>query len=163
SSGSSSVSSSAASSGSSSASSSSGGCMPTLHCTSDLCGSQNDGCGKTIDCGLCQGAACSMDSDCGAGHCIDKVCWGTKWRGMGRACSKAKKGYGTDGACEPIKAGADPDAECADQGVASCGQDGFCDGMGGCERYANGVQCDQGCNDSTDDGHKYISQCASGT
>ena len=40
-------------------------------------------------------------------------------------------------------AGADPDPRgtCADNGAASCGTDGRCDGVGGCHRYAIGTAC----------------------
>src|SRR5262249_31126312 len=59
-----------------------------------------------------------------------------------------------DGTCAPIPAGTDPEAECTDDGAASCGQDGLCDGAGACEKYAGpgcvplpctlGVECSSG-------------------
>ena len=46
------------------------------------------------------------------------------------------------GTCKPVPAGAvDPAGQCRDQGAASCGTDGFCDGAGACQLYAAGTQC----------------------
>ena len=56
---------------------------------------------------------------------------------------------GNVGTCIPADVGTDPRNECADQGVASCGTDGNCDGTGACEKYVAGVACQSaGCSGS---------------
>ena len=50
----------------------------------------------------------------------------------------------------PAEVGTDPRNECDDQGIASCGSDGVCDGAGACRRYPAGVICKQpSCTGST--------------
>jgi MYXO-CTERM domain-containing protein len=91
-----------------------------------------------------QGAACSSAGDCSTGHCADGVCCNTECAGPCQACSAAKKGGGTDGLCQPVLGGTDPDGDCApDPGFpASCGADGACDGNGNCRSFApNGTAC----------------------
>lgn len=46
-----------------------------------------------------------------------------------------------NGVCGAIAAGSDPDGECPDQGAASCGTNGVCDGTGACQKYASGTVC----------------------
>ncbi|MCC6216753.1 MAG: hypothetical protein IT376_17975 [Polyangiaceae bacterium] len=88
-----------------------------------------------------QGEACAVGGECASGYCVDAVCCDTQCAGACVACTAALKGAGADGGCGPIAAGADPASECADQGVASCGTDGACDGAGQCRRYAAGTEC----------------------
>jgi hypothetical protein len=136
------------------------------------CGSGADGCGGTVNCnngmkdgsetgvdcgggGGCatkcgNGTACNAGTDCTSTFCADGVCCGSACAGTCSACTAALKGAGADGTCGPIKLGTDPDGECADQGAATCGTDGMCDGASACRKYANGTVCvAQSCSGST--------------
>src|SRR5207245_2340920 len=49
---------------------------------------------------------------------------------------------GSTGACTAVTAGGvDPAGMCLDQGPASCGNDGACNGAGACRKYAIGTVC----------------------
>ncbi len=61
---------------------------------------------------------CQEDSDCMACH----VC-------------------GEDKHCRPADAGTDPKDDCLQDPPATCGQDGTCDGQGGCRFYGPDVEC----------------------
>jgi cysteine-rich repeat protein len=109
-------------------------------------GNQNsgDGCSST-----CQvegalkpnGQACSAANQCQSTFCVDGVCSNTACTGLCQSPLAAKKGGGADGVCGNIGGGLDPDAECGDQGAASCGTNGFCNGAGACQLYAAGTPC----------------------
>jgi hypothetical protein len=128
------------------------------------CGSISDGCGGSLDCDdhvqnggevgvdcggpvascstrCAQGRTCLAASDCGSGYCVDGVCCGSACTGTCQACSAARKGSGFDGVCGTTRIGTDPDDECSDQGAASCGTSGSCDGSGACQRYPAGTVC----------------------
>lgn len=88
------------------------------------------------------GTACSSQSQCGSGlTCVDGVCCTTDCTGTCKACSAAKKGSGVDGYCGPIKAGTDPDSECANTAASGCGTTGMCDGAGKCSLWPAGTTC----------------------
>jgi hypothetical protein len=87
---------------------------------------------------LPDGDSCITGADCLSGECADDVCCDTPCAGACEAC----RGQGNDGVCEPIAAGTDPDAECANDGQASCGQNGSCDGNGACGLWTSGTICD---------------------
>jgi Concanavalin A-like lectin/glucanases superfamily len=89
------------------------------------------------DGGLALGAGCSTGPECATGLCIDNVCCATRCQGVCVACNVA----GAEGRCSPVAAGEDPAGECAMDPVATCGQDGTCDGAGACGRYRVGTQC----------------------
>ncbi len=90
---------------------------------------------------LIQGLSCQRGEECESGHCADGVCCDTACNGLCVACSAERIGGGTDGTCAPITAGADPDSECEDQGSASCGTSGACDGNGACQLYPTNTVC----------------------
>ena len=83
------------------------------------------------------GAACAVASDCASGFCVTGVCCATACTGTCRSCAIA----GSEGQCIAVPAGADPLSQCADEGAASCGHDGACDGAGACRHYASGTVC----------------------
>jgi len=89
-------------------------------------------CGK-----LPLGAACAMGPDCASGICAQGVCCQSACTGTCMSCALT----GTAGTCATVPAGADPLDQCADQGPASCGTDGTCDGTGACRLYASGATC----------------------
>jgi len=142
------------------------GCTPkTCADLNRTCGTASDGCGNMlscddgmqngtetdVDCGggtgnscsqLCAlGKKCTKGSDCTNGFCVDGVCCNSSCTGTCQACSAVKKGGGTDGTCGPIAVDTDPDNECTDQGVMSCGFNGTCNGAGACAKYASGTVC----------------------
>lgn len=94
------------------------------------------------------GDSCASSSECISGFCVDGYCCDSACDSPCEACSAAKKGDGTDGTCGPVKAGTDPDEECAEEQPSSCGQTGYCDGNRACARFADGTRCaDAGCVD----------------
>jgi len=128
-------------------------CAPYV-CAANAC---KDPCASNADClggnfcdkGVCKskqtnGSQCTASADCTSGYCVDGVCCATACTGTCQACSAAKKGGGQDGECEPIKDGSDPDAECPDDGAATCKRDGTCNGTGLCRFYTKGTTCKPG-------------------
>lgn len=89
------------------------------------------------------GAACASDCECLSGSCVDDVCCQTACDGPCEVCS-------VGGACEPAAPGTDPRSACADEGAASCGQNGTCDDKGACALYLEGVECgEKVCTEAT--------------
>jgi len=137
----------------------------TCGAVSDACGGMlscndgmKDGTETDVDCGggttcaikCAQGKKCAANSDCTSNFCVDGVCCNSACAGACQACTAAKKGAGADGACGSVAAGTDPDNECTDQGAATCGTNGVCDGAGACAKYAAGTTCVAAfCNGST--------------
>ena len=92
------------------------------------------------------GATCATAADCASGFCVEGVCCATACGGTCRSCAVA----GSEGRCIDVPDGTDPLDHCADQGAASCGTDGACDGSGACRKYASGTVCGApSCGDGT--------------
>jgi len=87
------------------------------------------------------GSACGTDGECKSEHCVDGVCCNTACDSDCMACTGALKGGGVDGECGPAQSGTDPREDCTDDGVATCGNDGRCDGKGSCRKYGAGLEC----------------------
>lgn len=132
---------------------SSSSCSPYLCANATACGTTCNGDAECVANGFCRlsdhtcqpdqdkGAACTGNQQCVSGNCVDGVCCDSPCAGTCQACSAAKKGAGTNGACGNVAAASDPDGECADDGAASCGRNGSCDGSGACAKYAPGTSC----------------------
>ena len=75
--------------------------------------------------------------ECNSNFCAQGVCCSTACSGTCASCALT----GSLGACSSVPAGQDPLNQCADQGVATCGTDGSCNGSGACRRYAAGTVC----------------------
>jgi hypothetical protein len=99
-------------------------------------------------CGLRgKGQACTTGPECETGNCVDGVCCESACEGKCQFCALPA----SRGTCAPVRAGApdpraaagvtDPGRICIDQGVATCGTNGRCDGRSGCQRYPNGETC----------------------
>jgi hypothetical protein len=88
---------------------------------------------------IVQGNPCATDNQCGGGdHCVDGVCCNNVGScGACHACNLP----GSLGTCAAVTAGTDPKNDCADQGAATCGNDGVCGSGGTCEKYADGTTC----------------------
>jgi len=110
---------------------------PTVECPTGLwCDSSGTCKAKKVNGALCSdNGECSSSACTSEGVCCDNACTGTC-----RSCKAAYTGT-TDGHCAPITAGTDPDNECAQAAVSTCGNDGYCDGSSACRQYANGTEC----------------------
>ncbi len=115
----------------------------------------DDECAGTGACGgACDGAgacalpgeetACGPCARCdGQGGCSVLVAAG---QDPFDACGSCGVCAGDRDACVPVAAGADPLDDCAAEPVASCGQDGWCDGQGNCRLWPAGTLCgEQSC------------------
>jgi hypothetical protein len=86
------------------------------------------------------GRPCSASTQCESKVCTDGVCCGGPCTTLCHACNVA----GSLGTCVPVSAGQDPDEECPQDPVSSCGRDGTCNGQGACRRYPENTQCAPG-------------------
>jgi hypothetical protein len=103
-----------------------GDCSPGNACVNGSCGKRP------------LGNLCVQDSDCGSNFCSSGVCCNSRCNGVCQACNVA----GSVGACAPLPAGRqDPSGTCVDQGAAGCGNDGTCNGNGGCRKHRAGTKC----------------------
>jgi hypothetical protein len=124
------------------------GCFGMIGCDD----AKQDGNETDVDCGgdpnMCptrcvQGKKCNQTSDCSAGlTCADGYCCNMPCSGACQACSAGKKGQGPNGVCGAVAAGlSDPRGMCMTGSMASCGEDGKCDGSGNCAKWPNTTQC----------------------
>jgi hypothetical protein len=100
-------------------------------------GASRDGGGQALVAHLGNGRACTMNADCASGHCADSVCCKTECSDTCFTCALV----GNEGVCMPAPVGMDPRGSCVDEGVATCGHNGVCDGAGACQKYAVGTIC----------------------
>jgi hypothetical protein len=121
-------------------------CFP-YSCGTAAC---NSTCRADADCappGVCSGGSCGLKppgatcgtkDECQLGFCEQGICCQTACTGICKSCALSN----SRGLCSNIADG-NPDvaARCSDQGAASCGTDGFCDGKGACRLYGAGTIC----------------------
>jgi len=95
------------------------------------------------------GTACSVDTECLTGHCVDGVCCESDCQAACQSCALPE----TIGLCRSVPGGAqDPRGKCQDKGAASCQQTGLCDVAGDCALYPAGTICAAGgCSDNGKD------------
>lgn len=86
------------------------------------------------------GDECSAPNDCESGRCVDGVCCESSCAGPCQACSAELTGAAS-GVCAAVSRDTDPDDDCEDEGAASCGQTGSCDGDGACAVYDSTTVC----------------------
>lgn len=86
------------------------------------------------------GTSCLVNYECSSGYCVDGVCCDKACNGTCEGCTNALTGK-TTGSCNFISAAAGAQPDCYDNGVATCGQTGTCNGAGACQLYANGSVC----------------------
>jgi hypothetical protein len=87
-------------------------------------------------------AACSCDDECQTGYCVDGICCSSACAATCMACNLPS----SLGDCAFVPAGRKPNdpLTCAATTPATCGQDGTCDGRGGCRVYVAGTECRPG-------------------
>jgi hypothetical protein len=151
---------------------------PTQSCAPYFCNGANaclGTCGSDDDCGAstgyyctgpggkcaakkANGQPCTNGDQCALGNCVDNVCCASASCPSCQACN-----LNTTGTCSAMLLGTvDPNGTCVDQGNASCGTNGKCDGMGGCQKYADGTTCSQAsCKDGAN--LKLAGQCTGGS
>ena len=86
--------------------------------------------------------ACSCDSECRTGFCVDGICCATACAGTCKACNLPN----SLGECAFVPAGVKPSdpLQCSAERAATCGQDGTCNGAGGCRKHVEGTECKPG-------------------
>ncbi|MDX2024687.1 MAG: hypothetical protein SF187_30875 [Deltaproteobacteria bacterium] len=103
-----------------------GQCSASQKCASGSCGLRNIG------------AKCGGNTECESGFCADGVCCNTACDDACVTCNQLL----TKGECRPVMAEQpDPHNVCKDEGAATCGQSGSCDGQGGCAKYSASTPC----------------------
>jgi hypothetical protein len=143
-----------------------GSCLegPAISCDPFMCGGTAclQTCGSDADCvapatcvsGSCGkrglGQACQSADQCKSGFCADGVCCSEACTGKCRFCALSV----ALGRCLDVPADVpdpraargvtDPALICAAQAPDSCGNNGLCDGSGGCQRYPQGMTCKAG-------------------
>ena len=103
----------------------------------------------TVACSMAAGAgakgkseACTCDSQCRTGFCVDGVCCTSACAGRCKACNLPT----SLGDCTFIPSGvksSDP-LECPAEKASTCGRDGTCDGAGSCRKYVAQTECHPG-------------------
>jgi formylglycine-generating enzyme len=84
------------------------------------------------------GSACTGDTQCDDGHCVNQVCCASACTGNCQACSTALTGE-ANGTCASILAGTPaPAGQCPE---VPCGLTGNCGAGGVCEQTADGTGC----------------------
>jgi hypothetical protein len=115
------------------------GCPTT--CTSDadcITGDYCTGPGGSCLPRALAGGACTKDTQCQTGHCLNNVCCGSATCPSCQSC--AVPGY--EGTCTNVPAGGpDPTGTCVSQPPTTCGTDGLCDGSGSCQYWPSTTMC----------------------
>jgi hypothetical protein len=89
------------------------------------------------------GAACGDDTECASGFCPedDGVCCDSPCALACEACQADKTG-GTEGVCDFVLAGTDPEAECTPSEAWTCGNSMGCSGtLTACALWPRGTEC----------------------
>jgi len=119
-----------------------------------------------VSCGLRGlGLSCDRNDQCKSGHCTDGVCCNQACEGICRFCALP----GSNGVCKnvdnnlvdprAIAGERNPQRACIDEGAASCGRNGMCNGNGGCQLYASGTVCAPESCDSDSNLYEAASTC----
>jgi hypothetical protein len=116
-------------------------CACDADCTTATC--REGVCCSGAACGAKRpsGSICDDPGDCLSGACSDGVCCNVACTGACVSCNQPEN----MGECVPVPAGAeDPHDACREDAPETCGQSGFCNGQGGCAKYAQGTVCKLG-------------------
>lgn len=90
------------------------------------------------------GASCVADQECTSGFCTSGVCCNEHCDGECKSCTA----LGQVGVCTFAPAGTPAPTQCQVQPASTCGNDGTCDGAGGCRRYPTGTACAGTCTNN---------------
>jgi hypothetical protein len=102
-------------------------CVAGVCCMGAACGAKRP-----------SGTPCDDPTDCESNFCADGICCNVACTGACVSCKLPDM----MGECTPVPAGAeDPNDLCKEEAVDTCGQSGFCNGQGGCAKYAAGTVC----------------------
>jgi hypothetical protein len=112
-------------------------CICDNECSTGYC--QEGSCCSGAVCGKrAPGAPCQRPDQCESGYCADGVCCNVACGGSCVSCNQPER----TGECVPVPAGQrDPRETCRKEPEETCGQSGFCNGQGGCAKYAPGTAC----------------------
>ena len=115
-------------------------CACDLECATGFC--QEGVCCSGSTCGKrALGAPCQRTDQCDSGQCSDGVCCNVACSGSCVSCNQPDR----TGECMPVPAGQkDPREACRIEAAETCGFSGFCNGQGGCAKYAPGTACGGG-------------------
>ena len=103
-----------------------GQCAPPNQCENSTCGRKGNG------------SSCNSGPECLSGNCVDGVCCNESCGGSCRSCAVA----GSVGTCSNVTSGMpDPRGMCPMSQPESCGNDGTCNGSGGCKRWPSTTMC----------------------
>jgi hypothetical protein len=117
------------------------GCL--VSCSGDgdcVGGTYCSGAGGSCQAKKANGQTCVSDNQCTDGHCLEGICCGSAACPACQSCAVP----GNEGTCSSVAAGT-PSAACHDDGAASCGNDGKCNGNGACELYPATTICSHAC------------------
>ncbi len=108
-------------------------------------------------CGLLpNGANCAMGSQCSSSFCIDGVCCNSACGGTCQFCNSAT----AKGTCTDVAAGVeDPRKKCEGKVSSTCETNGKCNGMRGCQLWAQGTECQARSCDVANNREIYAKQC----
>lgn len=80
----------------------------------------------------CAPSACTEDTECGSGHCVEGICCNEACEAGCKSCRAANTG-GPEGVCGLVRPGTDPKDACADGTGTSCSDVLLCDALGDCK------------------------------
>jgi hypothetical protein len=122
-------------------------CLPPNGCKANSCGKFGPG------------QDCASNEQCKSNFCVDGVCCNNACTGSCQTCASPTM----RGTCSPVLSGqVDPRHVCVDQGPASCGTNGKCNGTGACQSYANGTVCRAASCNATANNETPAGTCATG-
>jgi hypothetical protein len=115
---------------------SNGVCLTSCNSSGDC--AENYSCNtSTHVCKKDDGQKCAVDDECSHGFCTDGYCCNARCNGVCESCRLTDR----HGFCDPIPAGGDPDNECEQQGIDTCGRTGYCSGIRSCQQYPLDTVC----------------------
>ena len=121
-----------------------GHCAPVINEEDlDTCAARDGkSCSRLGECRGALGVPAIRPGDCASGYVVDGVCCASATCGTCTACNVAlKERDEVPGICTATRDGTDPRNECSDEGAASCGTNGACDGNNRCAFYGAGTTC----------------------
>jgi alpha-tubulin suppressor-like RCC1 family protein len=105
-------------------------------------GAGGAGVGGAAGAGPINGGPCSAGSDCASTFCAQGVCCNSACTDSCYACTNALTGSSPNGTCAVVSSGvADPAGVCVAGASTSCGNTGYCDGKGACEKFGGSAIC----------------------